>query len=87
MSDDDKSKDKPAPAPPPPARDVQINVRLDRKLHKDAKEKARPYGGVSAVIRAMLRAFVNGERNFDIEDLAEENTPSTKPTPPKRKKK
>jgi hypothetical protein len=49
-------------------------------------EKARPYGGLSAVIRAMLRAFVKGERNFDVEDLVEENTPASKPKPPKHKK-
>lgn len=69
------------------SRNKKINLRLDSELYDQAMGKASGYGGLSAVIRAMLRKFVKGQQNFDIEDLAEENMPASKPRPPRKKKK
>jgi antitoxin component of RelBE/YafQ-DinJ toxin-antitoxin module len=55
------------------AREARIGLRVDADLYRAAYEKALQYGGLSAVIRAMLRKFVKGEANFDIDDLADEN--------------
>lgn len=60
-------------------------VRVDKDLHRKAMQAARPYGGLSAVIRAFLRAFTAGERNFDVDQLAQENTPAPKRPRKKRK--
>jgi hypothetical protein len=74
----------PMPAQKKPAshRDEYIHLRVDAELKEQATEKARIYGGLSGVLRAMLKAFVGGERNFDPEDLASEHTQA-----PKRRKK
>ncbi len=57
----------------PAAREERINLRVGADLYRAAYEKALQYGGLSAVIRAMLRKFVKGSVNFDMEDLADEN--------------
>jgi hypothetical protein len=54
-------------------REERIGLRVDAELFRAAYEKALQYGGLSAVIRAMLRKFVEGTINFDLEDLADEN--------------
>ena len=72
--------------PVQPKRDRHLNVRVDDNLYKAALDKAKPYGGLSVVVRAMLRAFTSGERNFAIDDIARENTPAPKPKSHKKKK-
>jgi|GEM_PF-3731941 len=68
-----------------PRREERIAFRLSADLYRAAYEKALQYGGLSAVIRAMLRKFVSGTVNFDIEDLADENRRAPKlPRPPKK---
>ena len=79
MADDEKT--------PPPRKDKHLDVRIDADLYEKAKERARPFGGLSAVIRAMLRLFAQGERNFDIEDVARENERAPKKPRKKRRKK
>ena len=72
----------PEPPEEPKHKDKKFQLRLSPEDLEQAKQRARPYGGLSAVLRAFLRAFVRGERNFDIDDLTQENTPA-----PKRRKK
>jgi hypothetical protein len=57
----------------PTIREERINLRVSVDLYRAAYEKALQYGGLSAVIRAMLRKFVSGTINFELEDLADEN--------------
>lgn len=56
----------------PKKRGEQFNIRADKELLDAARKKAQPYGGLAAVIRAMLRLFVSGEHNFEPEDLRDE---------------
>jgi hypothetical protein len=58
---------------PPDVRDERINLRVSADLYRAAYQKALRYGGLSAVIRAMLRKFVEGTINFDLEALDDEN--------------
>lgn len=67
----------------PPPRDKQINIRIDEDLYLRAKDRAKFMGGISAVVRAMLRMFAEGERNFDVDDLSREVSKA----PPKSRKK
>lgn len=62
----------------PPKRGKHLTIRIDEDLYEKANERARFFGGLSAVMRAMLRMFASGENNFDPEDLAEENTRAKK---------
>jgi antitoxin component of RelBE/YafQ-DinJ toxin-antitoxin module len=68
----------------PPHRDDYIRIRLDPELKAKAMKAARPYGGLSSVIRAFLRLFISNEKMFSIEDLSEENTQA--PKRPRKKK-
>jgi hypothetical protein len=72
----DKQPKTPAARPAP--REQRINLRIDFDLYQAAYQKALQYGGLSAVIRAMLRKFVKGKPNFDIADLADENRRAAK---------
>jgi hypothetical protein len=62
----------------PAPRTHQINLRVDEALYQAAVEKALQYGGLSPVVRAMLRKFIKGAANFDMEDLADENRRASK---------
>lgn len=74
---------KKSPAKKPGARrGRRLAIRIDEPLFLAAFERARQYGGLSAVIRAMLRAFVRGEGTFTLQDLSEENTPVNPGRPP-----
>ncbi len=42
----------------PPPKQVKVQIRLDAALADKAADKAAPLGGLSAVIRAMLRRWV-----------------------------
>ena len=64
----------------PAIREERINLRVSVELYRAAYEKALQYGGLSAVIRAMLRKFIKGAVNFDMEDLADENRRAPKAT-------
>jgi antitoxin component of RelBE/YafQ-DinJ toxin-antitoxin module len=68
-----------------PHRGKIMHVRIDADLFLAAMKKARRYGGISPVIRAMLRRFVaSQDLNFDITDLEEENTPAERPGRPRK---
>lgn len=80
--------EKPPEPPPPPRRDKTYPLRLDSEMHKEAMKASRPYGGLAAVLRAFIRAFISGERNFDIDTLSQENTKAPpRPREPKKNKK
>lgn len=68
-----------------PQRVQMLHVRIDIGLFLAAMKKARRYGGISPVVRAMLRRFITtDEPNFDLSDLEQENTPAERPgRPPK----
>jgi antitoxin component of RelBE/YafQ-DinJ toxin-antitoxin module len=71
-----------------PKRGKIMHVRIDDDLFEAAMKKARRYGGISPVVRAMLRRFVaETEPNFDLADLEEENTPAERPGRPARRSK
>jgi hypothetical protein len=42
----------------PPPKQAVFQIRLDAALVEKAQDKAQPLGGLSAVIRAMLRRWV-----------------------------
>ena len=68
---------KPPPREAPPGKEEQIKVRLDSDLVARAKQKALRYGGLSAVVRALLRAWV--ERDIITwDDIAVENLRAAK---------
>lgn len=62
-----------------------MHVRIDAALFAAAMQKARRYGGISPVVRALLRRFVAQETpNFDMADLEDENTPAERPGRPRK---
>jgi hypothetical protein len=65
------------PGAPPVGKDEEIKVRIDSALASQAKQKATRYGGLSAVVRALLRAWV--ERDIiGWDDIAVENLRAAK---------
>jgi Arc/MetJ-type ribon-helix-helix transcriptional regulator len=68
---------KPPTRQAPPGKDEEIKVKLDSELAAQAKQKALRYGGLSAVVRALLRAWV--ERDIiEWDDIAVENLRAAK---------
>jgi hypothetical protein len=68
-----------------PRRDKIMHVRIDVDLLLAAMKKSRRYGGISPVVRALLRRFVaSPEPNFDLADLEQENTPAERPGRPRK---
>lgn len=68
-----------------PHRGKMMHVRIDAELFLAAMKKARRYGGISPVVRALLRRFVaSAELNFDLADLEQENTPAERPGRPRK---
>jgi len=69
-------------------RDKRVETRIDAGLLQAAAEKARALGGVSVVIRALLRLFVEGKITLRREDVIEELLPAVRapklPRPPKK---
>lgn len=65
---------------PTEEKDDSIRIRLDADLAAKAKKKALRYGGLSAVVRAFLRAWVERGAMFTEDDIARENerAPKTK---------
>lgn len=74
--------DRPNPTPAP--REKRFNLRIDSGLLAAATDVARQYGGVSVVIRALLRKFVAGKITLRREDVLDELLPAD--NPPKQKK-
>ena len=68
------------PSVPTEEKDEAIKIRLDADLAAKAKKKALRYGGLSAVIRAFLRAWVERGGMVSEDDIARENerAPKTK---------
>ena len=62
-----------------------MHFRIDAALYTAAMEKARRDGGLSPVVRTLLRRFVaSDELNFDLADLEQENTPAERPGRPRK---
>jgi hypothetical protein len=62
---------KQAPAAPQP-KEKRINLRIDAELFDAATDQAVPQGGISVVIRALLRKYVSGAVTItDSEALSE----------------
>lgn len=68
---------KPPPREAPPGKDEEIKVKLDSDLAARAKQKALRYGGLSAVVRALLRAWIERDIIAD-DDIAVENLRAAK---------
>ena len=65
------------PREAPPGKGEEIKIRIDSALVAQAKQKALRYGGLSAVVRALLRAWV--ERDIiEWDDIAVENLRAAK---------
>lgn len=69
----------------PPRKGKHLNVRIDDDLYDAASERAKPYGGLSVVVRALLSIFASGERQFDPEDIA--RAAERAPKPPRKTRK
>ncbi len=68
---------KPLPRELPLGKGEEIKVRLDSELAAQAKLKALRFGGLSPVVRALLRAWV--ERDIiGWDDIAPENLRAVK---------
>lgn len=73
-----KAKDE--PPEPPKHKDEKFQVRLDPDMAREAKERAAPHGGLSAVIRALIRLWL--DEGIDPNAIGQETRQA-----PKRKKK
>jgi hypothetical protein len=73
---------------PPPAKQVKFQIRLDADLADKAIDKAAPMGGLSAVVRAMLRRWVESGIEIAQDDVVREliHAPRTQPTRRKPRK-
>ena len=58
-------------------------IRVEEELHTQAAEKAKQYGGLSVVMRTLLRLFVSGEIDEPVRRMA----PDERKRPSRRKKK
>jgi hypothetical protein len=56
----------------PEHKQAVLQIRLDPVLAKEAAEKAQPLGGLSAVIRAMLRRWVESGGVITDNDVLQE---------------
>lgn len=67
-------------------REKAFNLRIDVELYEAAMKTAAPYG-LSALIRALLKAHVNGEIQLKSDALPKEMTRAPRVPKQKRKKK
>lgn len=74
-----KASSKPSPVP---RKQALIQIRLDDDLARQVAEKADQYGGMSPVIRALLRRWVK-EDIVDAEDIVKEYASARRGRPPK----
>jgi len=70
---------------PSGGRESRINLRIDADLYRSAFEKARALGGLSVVIRTLLRWFVDGRVSLKREDVVDELLPVRPPDSSPRK--
>jgi Arc/MetJ family transcription regulator len=54
-----------------PPKEVKLQVRIDDDLYQAAMQKAEGLGGLSAVVRALIRAWVAHRSPSDADVLAE----------------
>jgi hypothetical protein len=71
------------PKPPVPKKDKYIGIKMDSALAANAAKRAKRFGGLSAVIRALLRLFLSGELDSPLQAM----TPKEKKRPPRKKSK
>jgi hypothetical protein len=64
--------DKPAVKP----KEIKLQVRIGEELYEAAMEKAERLGGVSAVVRALLRQWVEGGPMPSDADILAERVPA-----------
>lgn len=66
----------------PPFKAKKIEIRVDSELAKRAQQKALRYGGLSAVVRALLRQWVERDAiTLTEDDIARENERAPKDKP------
>jgi Arc/MetJ family transcription regulator len=77
------------PTDEPAPKDVKVQIRIDAELAAQVGAKARRYGGLSAVIRALLRRWAREDIITPDEVLAEVSRAAQRPArkaQPQRKK-
>jgi hypothetical protein len=67
------------------SRKKRLNVQMDEDEYEKLQEKAAQFGPVSSVIRAMIRAFLGGETNFDPNEVIRDQRDKDKPGPKPKK--
>ena len=69
----------------PNQKDNELKIRIDAEMARQAKFKAAAYGGLSVVIRALLRAWLDSGRvTLTAEDILREHNRA--PKSPRKKK-
>jgi hypothetical protein len=71
--------------PGAPVKQAVIQIRLDADLARKVADKARQYGGASAVIRALLRRWVASDAMVSADDILAEVTRA--PYQPRKRRK
>jgi hypothetical protein len=71
---------------PPLPKSKYLNLRIDAELYALASKLAGPFGGLSAVMRALLRLFVSGAVTLTSEHILQEHRRSPKKARKRRKK-
>jgi hypothetical protein len=69
------------PPSPPKKGSVLPPIRVDEELHTEASQRAQQFGGLSAVVRALLKMFVAGELDEPLKAM----TPEEKRRPSRKK--
>ncbi len=70
-----------------PPKEFKLQIRMDDDLARQAMKKALRYGGLSAVVRALIRRWVEDDIISD-DDIIRENIRAPKPQPrPRRRSK
>ena len=72
----------PEPEEPPKHKDAKFELRLDPELKKAALIKARKHGGLSAVLRALLRLWMDEQIDPELIGQEHRRAPKRKPKPP-----
>lgn len=68
------------PPSAPKKKDKMFPVRMDEDLYLAASRRAKRFGGLAAVIRALLKLFVQGELDSPLQTM----TPEERRRPPRR---
>jgi len=61
-----------------PPKEEKLQIRIDVELARRARKKALRYGGLSAVVRALLRAWLERDDLIAWDAIARENERASK---------